>query len=351
MGFFCLFCLPLSGEVKSKLPRHVIKKMGRFSTESRSLLAAKRLSVQNKILLSVAGKPISLLDLLCKLDESFEEQFPEQRNQVPIRYQYYRARWPIALRDLEQEALFLKEAEQRKIQVSPDEIHEMMREKFGFAVRKNLALWGKSYHKAAQSIQRELLISYAMQFVIAQAMQSVTPEDVLAYYRENADRLIREESWDYQVLTFIVPTREEAEAIQESLSSGQWDGERGFSHIPESFLSSKKTLSPLYSLERSSISQKHYEEIRRMKEGEFSSLLEEQFVEGESRYSISLFYLHKYSPQEQLSLSETEDQLRNELIYAAQQREQASYLEELYQKFPVRRFSEEEDLMQYILMR
>ena len=73
--------------------------------------------INNRVLARVNGKPISVIDVMKKMDMIFLRQYPEYAEVPQARFQFYELSWKHVLEDLIDKELILADAEEAKMQV------------------------------------------------------------------------------------------------------------------------------------------------------------------------------------------------------------------------------------------
>src|ERR1700733_15248143 len=63
--------------------------------------------VNNRIIAKINGKPISVMDLMKKMDILFYRQYPQYASLVMARYQFYQANWSYVLSEMIDKELIL----------------------------------------------------------------------------------------------------------------------------------------------------------------------------------------------------------------------------------------------------
>lgn len=185
-----------------------------FSRQSNSFLFSstqpKKVEVNNRILAVVNGKPISVYDLMKKLDVVFYKQFPQYADSAEAKYQFYQYNWKVTLRDLIDKELILSDAKEVKLPLSSGDIRQEMETLFGPNIISNLDKLGMSYEEAYDIVQGDLIIKRMMGARVSnKAQRKITPQAILKAYEEFAKDNIRPTEWDYRIFSVrhLDPTR------------------------------------------------------------------------------------------------------------------------------------------------
>ncbi|MEM1282092.1 MAG: peptidyl-prolyl cis-trans isomerase [Chlamydiota bacterium] len=167
-----------------------------------SSTAPKKVEVNNRILAVVDGKPISVYDLMKKLDVIFYKQFPQYADSDETKYQFYQYNWKVTLRDLIDKELILSDAEEVKLPLTTGDIRQEMETLFGPNIISNLDRLGMSYEEAYEIVKGDLTIKRMMGARVSnKAQKRITPQALLKAYEEFAVENIRPTEWDYRILS------------------------------------------------------------------------------------------------------------------------------------------------------
>jgi hypothetical protein len=160
------------------------------------------LIVNNQILAKVNGKPISVIDIMKKMDIIFLRRFPEYTNSKTARYQFYMANWKSILNELIEKELILADAQEKKIPVSSGDVRQEMESLFGPNIISNLDKVGMSFDEAWKIVQGDITIKRMVYIrVNSVAAKTVTPQKVRESYEKVAKETIQPAKWKYQVIS------------------------------------------------------------------------------------------------------------------------------------------------------
>lgn len=160
------------------------------------------IEVNNRILANVNGKPISVYDVMKKMDMIFFRQYPQYADNVEAKFQFYTVNWKYTLRDLIDKELILTDAEEIKLQVSNGDIRQEMETTFGPNIIANLDKVGMTYEEAQEIIKDDQTIRRMMNVrVNMKAIHKVTPQAIRSLYEEFSKENIRIPEWDYYVIS------------------------------------------------------------------------------------------------------------------------------------------------------
>lgn len=160
------------------------------------------INVNNRILAIVNGKPLSVYDVMKKMDVHFYRQFPEYASSPEARHQFYQAQWRSMLRDLIDKELILADAAASKVEVTTGDVRQEMENMFGPNIISTLDRLGMSYSEAEQIVQGDILLR-RMLFLRVQnkVLRKVTPQVIRRAYEHYAVDNAKDPEWKYQVVS------------------------------------------------------------------------------------------------------------------------------------------------------
>jgi len=186
-----------------------------------------KVSVNNRILARINGKPITTYDLVRKMDLTFYKQYPEYVSSNQARFQFYQQGWKYILDDLITEELVLADAKESKIEASAGDVRQEMEEQFGPNIISNLDKAGMSLDEAYKIVEAEIILQRTIASrVNIKALRKVTPIKVREAYEEY---LLKPENrtltkWNYRVITIkdrdIVKTEALSKLVYQLLLDG-----------------------------------------------------------------------------------------------------------------------------------
>lgn len=175
-----------------------------------------KISINNRILARVNGKPLTTYDLVKKMDLAFYKQYPQYASSNMARFQFYQQGWSYVLDDLITEELILADAKESHIEVSAGDVRQEMEEQFGPNVISSLDKAGMSLEEAYKALEAELILQRTIGArVNTKALRQVTPLKVRQAYEEylkdpNNRSLTK---WTYRVITIKDRDRLKSEAL------------------------------------------------------------------------------------------------------------------------------------------
>ena len=144
------------------------------------LKSEPKIIINNRVLATVNGNPISVLDLMKKMDLMFYQQHSELLDSVSMRYQFYMASWKEVLKSMIDRELIMLDAQSQNMPVTSGDVREEIEEIFGPDVLENLDQAGLTYAEVTKLIHSDILIRRMLNYSVnMKALKQVTPEDVV----------------------------------------------------------------------------------------------------------------------------------------------------------------------------
>lgn len=297
--------------------------------------------VNNRILAKANGKPISVIDLMKKMDMLFYRQFPQFASSPAARYQFYLANWKSVLSEMIDKELIVADAEESKLEVSAGDVRQEMELLFGPNIIENLDKIGLSFDEAYEMVLADITIRRMMYFrVQAKALAQATPLKIREYYDQVAKNTIRDNEWVFRVVTIRHrdPTKAADMAnrvqallqedkvpfddIQAKLKENGSDSKRQPTvNISEEYHTKEKELSEAYKTTLSALTPDSY------------SMPISQKSRADNSAVIRIFYLKEVIPGGAIPFKELEAKIKDKLVSEAADQESKAYLGRLRQHF------------------
>lgn len=308
-----------------------------------SLLGGKgseQVTVHNRILAKVNGKPISVVDLMKKMDILFYREFPQYTSFPEARYQFYLANWESILKELIDKELIIADAEENKLPVNSGDVRQEMEQLFGPNIINNLDKIGMTFDEAWKIVQGDIMLQRMLYIrVNAKAMRNVTPRDVFAAYEQYAKDNILSEQWQYQVISIR----------DKDPSAGAATANIAFSLLAEDQVSLEDLPSKIKALPLASSSQINISEsflhgekeisadykaiLQKMAPGEYSKPVSQKSKDKSTVFR--LFHLDKKIPGGAPPFKQVENKLKNQLIEKEIVEHSTAYFKKLRNHFDV----------------
>lgn len=296
--------------------------------------------INNRVLAKVNGKPISVIDLMKKMDLLFYKEFPQYTSIPEARYQFYLANWNSMLKELIHKELILADAEENKVPVGTGEVRQEMEHLFGPNIIGNLDKIGMTFDEAWKIIEGDILL-HRMLFirVNSKATREVTPKVVFANYDDYAKENIVLDKWTYRVISVRdkdptvgaaaanvayqlltideVPLSELAEKLKDHSTTS-----KSSINISELFVHSGKELS-----------ESHREILEKMKPKTYSMPIAQK--SKDKSLVFRFFYLEDMSPGGAPPFKDAESKIKEKLLSKEMNEKGEAYVKKLYTHFDV----------------
>lgn len=165
--------------------------------------------VQNRILATVNGKTISVMDVMKKMDLFLARSYPEYSKSNVHRHQFFTQNWRRTLNQIIDNELIVADATKLEMKIEDAEIREIIHERFGPNVIARLDELGVSFDEAWALIHAEIATQRMTWYrVHSKAMHRVGPQSIKIAFREHISRNPPKEEWKYQVLSIRAKTEQ-----------------------------------------------------------------------------------------------------------------------------------------------
>lgn len=310
-----------------------------------SLLAPAKKSqiiVKNRVLAKVNQKPVTVLDVMRKMDMVFYKQFPQYATSSEARFQFYQSSWKQVLQEIVDKELILADAAQVEMKLSDSDVRKELEEMFGPNVAVNLDKAGLSYDEARQLIQDDIILRRMMYMrVHSKALTEVTPQQVRGAYSKYLDEYERADEWHFHVITIRDPSAANlaklAEAAPVLLNQETVEIDAVKTRLTKApgyspFTSIK--VSDLFEQKESDLSEKFKAPLAQLSLGEYSPALM-QVKEGKPADTLKILYLKDIIVDEYPSFAEMAPKLKNAMLGSLSEGEGLKYKKKLRKQFPV----------------
>lgn len=165
--------------------------------------------INNRILLKLNGKAISVMDVVRKMDLLFYRQYANLASSAVARYQFYQSGWRTVLGMVIDDYLIMADAEEKQVKVNDGEVREELEQLFGPQVVLNLDKLGMTLEEAFDLIKTELTVQRMTSMMVrSKAMTDVYPLSVKKRYEKMVAENPIQDVWVYNVLSVRGPGHE-----------------------------------------------------------------------------------------------------------------------------------------------
>ncbi|MEI6242911.1 MAG: SurA N-terminal domain-containing protein, partial [Chlamydiota bacterium] len=299
-----------------------------------------KIAVQNTVLIQINGNKISVLDVMKKMDIMFYKNFPDMRDSLPARFQFYTNSWKHVLEEMINTELILIEAEHRELKVTDGEIREDMETRFGPNILTSLEKLGLSYDETMNMIKKDLIVKKMTgYFIHLKAMQSVHPELIRTAYSAYLETHPAFEEWTYQIISIQAPEepfqKHMAEKVLALVQKEKKDPDTLlplFKELEKNYPSSAITLSSEYKVTDKEVSANHKEILTKTPKETYSALqVQKNKTDGKSQ--VRIFYVKNHENHNPPAFNEMANNLKDELLQKAVADESEHYLSKLRKNY------------------
>jgi hypothetical protein len=158
--------------------------------------------INNRILLKIEGKAVTIMDVVRKMDLFFYRQYPELAASIPARYQFYKNSWRTILGAVIDDYLIMADAEERGVKVNDGEVREELELLFGPDVVVNLDQLGMTLTEAFDLLKTELTVQRMTSAMVhSKALADVHPTSVKKRYEKILIDTPSQDYWVYRILS------------------------------------------------------------------------------------------------------------------------------------------------------
>jgi len=300
----------------------------------------KKIIINNRPLIKINGKVISMMDVVKHLDLYAYENFPKVMESLPEKFQFYMQNWVHTFQDMIQNELMLADAEAKEVKISDGDIREEMLSRFGPRLMPRLDQLNLTYEEARELVRQDLIVRKMRNFKIySKAFQLVTPAVIKEKYDEYLVSNPPQQQWEYKVISFRGKKEEillqAATKVSKFLSVDQLDIDSALTALKEESgdLVSANT-SEVMKADEKSISKEHQSILISLKDGCYSEPIKQY-----SRYDKSsvyrIFYLLSHSKKNPIAFEKMSEELKNKLIGEVIDNETNAYMSHLRKRFGI----------------
>ena len=114
-----------------------------------------RIIVENRVLTNVNTNPISVVDVMKKMDTEFFIDYPHLMDSDVARYQFYKSRWRPEFDRMVESELILTDAIAHKIELTDGDIRQDLERRFGPEIITNIDKIGLTYDEAWEMVKKD----------------------------------------------------------------------------------------------------------------------------------------------------------------------------------------------------
>jgi hypothetical protein len=299
----------------------------------------KQLVINNRPLIKIQGKTISLMDVVKKIDLTLHANYPQAKESQAMLYQYYSQNWRRTLDDMIMEQLIIADSEGKEMKVSEADVRQEMDRQFGPNVILSLNKIGLTYEEGKELIKNDLTVQRLLWYrVYSKAQANIRPEDIKLAYTTYINENPAKEEWEYDVLTVRGDDEKNCAKIAQEASTllGEKAMELATLATSLSEKHSNKSLkivaSKDYKVDTKTISTQHREALAELAVGESSRAIKQASrIAGGEVYRI--FHLKSHNKIEPENFDVMHNKLKEELFGHGAQQNREEYHKLLREMF------------------
>ncbi len=280
-----------------------------------------KLKINNRILVTVMNKPITVLDVVKKMNVILEQNYPEYRHIDSARHQFYSQQWKTILYQMIDSELMLKDAEKLEIKLSDAEIREEIHSRFGPNIMKSLSSIGISYDEAKKMVESDLLTQRMLWYrVHSKALTNVVPQEIKKSYQDYVCKNPSSDVWTYEVMSIKSKAEETGSLLAgkafDMLSAaklGLKEAALAIKNESNKDANIQITVSDLIMAKEYELSTNHKDVLKTLKTGQYSEPVEQIGKNGKEKV-FRVFHLIDHDKKEPEKFTKLADQFKDKLI-------------------------------------
>ncbi|GAB5412279.1 MAG: hypothetical protein ChlgKO_13930 [Chlamydiales bacterium] len=297
----------------------------------------QQITINNRILVKVFDKTFTLMDVTKRMDLFLHRHWPAAFDSKTSLYQFYSGNWRATLDEMIDSQFILKEAEEKKMEVSDGEVREEMEELFGPNIMGNLDKLNLTYEEAKKYIHEQLVVRRLTgYFVHSKARQDVGPQKIKDAYLSELGKSGSDDLYTYQVLSV---TGDDEKLCEEAAQRASSLLAAGITGLKDAANTLKKEFEGVtirvgndYVVESSKLSPKHQQVLASLDIGQVS-VPENQKSQANPKGVWRLFHLKDHIEKQAIAFSEKEEEIENKLLRKRLDIHQANFTANLRKKY------------------
>lgn len=300
---------------------------------------SQKIGVNNRILTTVNGKTLSMLDVVKQMDVYLSQYYPQYLDAEEAKIQFYNVQWKPTLQRMIDQELMMADAESREVKATDAEVREEIQNRYGPNVMGSLDKLGISYEEAKKMVYQDLVVQKIQWLrVTSKVLARVTTEVIKKTFDEYLIKNPPKEMWTYQFLTLrfdeidtAMSQAEQIKDLQETSSSLLSVAADLFKQkLPETEWT-HFSLSSELQLEEKELSEAHRDVLAKMTVNDWSKPIVQQSRDGSQ--VVRIFHLKTHTKQETPLFETMANGLRQEILNQYAEKEMDVYLARLHQRF------------------
>ncbi|MFN0064981.1 MAG: hypothetical protein ACKVOH_01955 [Chlamydiales bacterium] len=285
--------------------------------------------INNRVLLKVGGKHITVMDVVRKMDLLFYQQYPELKDSIAARYQFYISSWRPILSAVIDDQLILADAKDKKVDTNDGEVREAMEGVFGRDPVLALDSFGLTYDEAFEMFKTDLIVQKMTGGMVhSKAMTGVNPKKMWQLYDKMRKDHPPQDRFIYRVLSFRSNSEKKAKDLALEAHRLIDQGSFSLEMISEQLGNDEIEiiLSQEYARTAKEISNSHKAVLTTLEAGGLSAPIIRKGV-------VYLFALQAMEKDELPPFHEMEDELKNRVMQSEYIEYNKKYRNDLREKY------------------
>ncbi len=302
--------------------------------------ARKRITVNNRVLASVNGNVISVIDVKKKMDMIIYQHYPQYLEVPEARYEFYNSHWREVLNDLIDRELMIADSEEKGFPISSGDVREELEEIFGPEVMLNLDNAGLTLDEAWKMVKADITIRRMLYYQVRMRITpQITPNEIRRAYEEASKTIGSQKECVWRCLTLKSNDTNAASSYAEKLRCLLVDDNISLDQLQEE-LDKRAMADPQIQLlisqpfrqKQSELSSNLQELLLNMKEGTYSKP-QLQSSRSDPNPVVRIYYVQEIKAEKIPSLQEMEPSLREEITQVMTIKKTDEYLDNLRRHF------------------
>lgn len=284
--------------------------------------------INNRILTTVNGRTISVLDVKKQMDVFLSQYYPEHLNSPEGSMQYYTTQWKQTLQRMIDEELMLADAESKEVKATDAEVREEIQNRYGPNVMGSLDKLGISYEEAKKMIHQEIVVQKIQWLrVTSKVMSKMTTQVVKKEFNDYLTKNPPKDLWTYQFVTIRDDDVNHAMQIAEKISENPLDNTTDIYQENQG----KISVSSEMQIEEKDLAQPIREVLSKLNIGSWSQPVIQKSRDGSQ--VVRIFNLKSHMKQESPLFQTMVAGLKNELLNRYAEKEMDVYVARLHERF------------------
>ncbi len=295
--------------------------------------------VNNRILTTVNGRTLSMLDVVKQMNVLLSQHYPQYLESEPAKMQFYTMQWKPTLQRMIDQELMMADAESREVKASDAEVRQEIQNRYGPNVMGSLDKLGVSYEEAKKMVHQELVVQKIQWLrVTSKVLSNVTTEVIKKAFEDYLVKNPPKEMWTYQFLTLRYDEIDMALSLAEQIEDLH-EASGGVLAIAADIFKQKLpeeewthlSLSSEFISEGKELSEAHREVLTQTRPNSWSEPIVQQSRDGSK--VVRIFHLKSHTKQETPLFETMATGIKQELFNQYGEKEMEVYIARLHQRF------------------